>query len=125
MRETGVVNVMTSTSIHKHPTAFFNTRLPVLEVALDTAQMTAHLEPLLATLARPGHTPSVTYAKLIAYKQGNRGLISYEVSGTVYGDTCVVFGKLYPESMTGAPHACPAADGTEIFEEVEADLQPT
>ena len=34
MRETGVVNVMTSTSIHKHPTAFFNTRLPVLEVAL-------------------------------------------------------------------------------------------
>ena len=35
MRETGVVNVMTSTSIHKHPTAFFNTRLPVLEVALD------------------------------------------------------------------------------------------
>src|SRR5947207_2783779 len=60
MRETGVVNVMTSTSIHKHPTAFFNTRLPVLEVALDPVQMTAHLEPLLAVLARAGQTPSVT-----------------------------------------------------------------
>src|SRR6266508_738404 len=97
IRETGVVNVMTSTSIHKHPTAFFNTRLPVLEVALDVAQMTAHLDPLLAALARPGQTPSVTYAKLLAYKQGNRGLIHYEVAGTEYGAKCVVYGKLYPE----------------------------
>jgi aminoglycoside phosphotransferase (APT) family kinase protein len=97
MRETGVVSVMTSTSIHKHPTAFFNTRLPVLEVALDVGQMTAHLDPLLASLARAGQTPAVTYAKLIAYKQGNRGLISYEVTGTEYGEKCVVFGKLYPE----------------------------
>src|SRR6266540_6627992 len=97
MRETGVVSVMTSTSIHKHPTAFFNTRLPVLEVALDVAQMTAHLYPLLAALARPGQTPSVTYAKLLAYKQGNRGLIHYEVAGTEYGEKCVVYGKLYPE----------------------------
>src|SRR5215207_2576485 len=105
MRETGVVNVMTSTSIHKHPTAFFNTRLPVLEVALDPAQMTVQLEPLLAALARPGQTPSVTYAKLIAYKQGNRGLISYEVSGTEYGDGCVIFGKLYPE-LNQAERVC-------------------
>lgn len=97
IRETGVVNVMTSTSIHKHPTAFFNTRLPVLEVALDTAKMTAHLDPLLAALARAGQTPAVTYAKLLAYKQGNRGLIHYEVSGTEYGDTCIVYGKLYPD----------------------------
>src|SRR4029453_5590136 len=82
IRETGVVNVMTSTSIHKHPTAFFNTRLPVLEVALDVAQTTAHMEPMLAALASAGQKPSVTYAKVIAYKQGNRGLISYEVSGT-------------------------------------------
>ena len=52
MRETGVVNVMTSTSIHKHPTAFFNTRLPVLEVARDPAQMSAHLEPLLAAVVK-------------------------------------------------------------------------
>jgi len=105
MRETGVVNVMTSTSIHKHPTAFFNTRLPVLELALDPAQMTTQLEPLLAALARSGQTPSVTYAKLIAYKQGNRGLISYEVSGTEYGDPCVVFGKLYPE-LNQAERVC-------------------
>jgi aminoglycoside phosphotransferase (APT) family kinase protein len=97
IRETGVVNVMTSTSIHKHPTAFFNTRLPVLEIALDVEKMTAHLDPLLAVLARPGMIPAVTYAKLLAYKQGNRGLIHYEVSGTEYGEKCIVFGKLYPE----------------------------
>lgn len=97
IRETAVVNVMTSTSIHKHPTAFFNTRLPVLEIALDVDKMTAHFEPLLAPLAAPGLTPAVTYAKLIAYKQGNRGLIHYEVSGTEYGDKVFVYGKLYPE----------------------------
>jgi aminoglycoside phosphotransferase (APT) family kinase protein len=97
IRETAVVNVMTSTSIHKHPTAFFNTRLPVLEIALDIGRMTAHLDPLLAPLAAAGQTPAVTYAKLVAYKQGNRGLIHYEVSGTEYGDSLIVYGKLYPE----------------------------
>ena len=69
------------------------------------AQMTAHLEPLLAALARAGQTPSVTYAKLIAYKQGNRGLISYEVTGTEYGEQHVVFGKLYPE-LNQAERVC-------------------
>jgi hypothetical protein len=97
IRETAVVNVMTSTSIHKHPTAFFNTRLPVLEIALDVTRMTAHLDPLLAPLAVGGQTPAVTYAKLLAYKQGNRGLIHYEVDGTEYGDKLIVYGKLYPE----------------------------
>jgi aminoglycoside phosphotransferase (APT) family kinase protein len=97
IRETAVVNVMTSTSIHKHPTAFFNTRLPVLEIALDVEKMTAHLDPLLAPLAAPGQTPAVTYAKLLAYKQGNRGLIHYEVSGTEYGEKVLAYGKLYPE----------------------------
>ncbi|HNP72196.1 MAG TPA: aminoglycoside phosphotransferase family protein [Kouleothrix sp.] len=105
LRETGVVRVMTSTSIHKHPTAFINTRLPVLEVALDTEKMTKHFEPLLAVLARPGQSPAVKYAKLLAYKQGNRGLIHYEITGTQYGDTCVVYGKLYPE-LVQAERTC-------------------
>ncbi len=105
MRETGIVNVMTSTSMHKHPTAFIKTRLPVLEVALDCDKMTAQLEPLLAALARPGEQPAVTYAKLLAYKQGNRGLIHYEVSGTEYGETCIVYGKLYPE-LSQAQRVC-------------------
>ena len=96
-RETSIVNVMTSTSIHKHRTEFINTRLPVLEIALDVEKMTAHFEPLLAALAAPGQIPRVTYAKLLAYKQGNRGLIHYEVSGTTYGPSCIVYGKLYPE----------------------------
>ncbi len=97
MRETQIAQAMTSTGFHKHRTAFFNTRLPVLEVALDIAHMTGHLEPLVQPLARPGATPAVSYAKLLAYKQGNRGLIQYEVSGTTCGEPCVIFGKLYPE----------------------------
>ena len=98
IRETGVVNVMTSTKIHQHPTAFFNTRLPVLEVALDVGMMTNNLQPLLMAIAAPDQTPAVAYAKLLAYKQGNRGLIHYEVSGTQHGEKCIVFGKLYPEA---------------------------
>jgi aminoglycoside phosphotransferase (APT) family kinase protein len=96
IRETGIVNLMTSTKIQQHPTAFFNTRLPLLEVALDVNMMTANLLPLLMPLAQPGTTPAVTYAKLLAYKQGNRGLIHYEVAGTQRGEKCVVLGKLYP-----------------------------
>lgn len=97
MRETGIVSVMTSTKIQKHPTAFLNTQLPVLEVALNIGIMTTTLAPLLRPLAQPGQDVAVTYAKLLAYKQGNRGLIHYEIAGTERGDKLVVFGKLYPE----------------------------
>lgn len=97
MRETGIVNAMTSTSMHKHPTAFFNTRLPVLQVALNVEMMSEHLAPLLAPLAVAGAAPRVTYANLVAYKQGNRGLIRYQVMGTTRGEVCTVFGKLYPD----------------------------
>ena len=53
MRETGVVNVMTSTSIHKHPTAFFNTRLPVLEVD-GTGEVSAVHDRVVQALAGSG-----------------------------------------------------------------------
>jgi aminoglycoside phosphotransferase (APT) family kinase protein len=91
------VKALRSTSFGKHPTAFFNTQLPVLQVALDVATMTANLAELLKPLALPGATPAVSYAKLLAYKQGNRGLIHYEVSGTTEGEMCIVYGKLYPD----------------------------
>src|SRR5690349_21171912 len=97
MRETDVVNALRSTSIGKHQTAFFNTQLPVLQVALNVEAMTAKMVQLLQPLARDGTTPAITYAKLLAYKQGNRGLIQYEVTGTTYGERCLVYGKLYPE----------------------------
>lgn len=97
IRETGIVNVMTSTKIGRHPTAFFNTQLPVLEVALDVGRMTNILQPLLMPLAQPGQAPTVAYAKLLAYKQGNRGLIQYEIAGTQHGEKQIVFGKLYPD----------------------------
>lgn len=96
MGETQIAKAMTSTGIHKHRTAFFNTRLPVLEVALDVEQMSGRLAPLLAPLARAGVAPKVTYAKMLAYKQGNRGLIHYEVSGLEGDDPRLLFGKLYP-----------------------------
>ena len=96
MRETSVVRVMTSTSMRQHPTAFSSTQLPMLETLLDAEAMTMRLAPLLAQIAQPGTRPTVAYAKLVAYKQGNRGLIHYDVTGTIYGPTCVVYGKLYP-----------------------------
>jgi hypothetical protein len=95
--ETSVARVMTSTSMDKHPTAFGVTGLPILQVALDVGQMNGHLGPMLPPIARNGYTPSVTYAKLIAYKQGNRGLIQYEVAGTRNGERGLVYGKLYPD----------------------------
>jgi aminoglycoside phosphotransferase (APT) family kinase protein len=97
MRETDVVKALRSTSFGKHPTAFFNTQLPVLQVALDVTSMTENMADLLQPLARVGATPAISYAKLLAYKQGNRGLIHYEVSGTTQGEPCIVYGKLYPD----------------------------
>jgi hypothetical protein len=105
MRETDVVNALRSTSIGKHQTAFFNTQLPVLQVALNVEAMTPKMEQLLRPLARGGSTPAITYAKLLAYKQGNRGLIHYEIAGTTYGERCLVYGKLYPE-LGQAEQAC-------------------
>jgi hypothetical protein len=102
LRETGVARMMTSTSIDKHPTAFLSTGLPILQVALDVAQMNAHLGPLLPPLAHAGAIPQVTYAKLLAYKQGNRGLIQYAVAGTARGAGGLVFGKLYPDASQAA-----------------------
>src|SRR6266542_4808627 len=96
LRETNIASVMTSTSIHKNPTAFHSTRLPTLEVALNVEQVTAQLVPLLQPLAREAATPAITYAKLLAYKEGNRGLIRYEATGIGTGDPCAVFRKLFP-----------------------------
>ena len=97
MRETDVVKALRSTSFGKHPTMVRMTELPVLQVALNVDLMTENMTEQLKPLARPGMTPKVEYAKLLAYKQGNRGLIHYEVSGTTQGATCIVFGKLYPD----------------------------
>jgi hypothetical protein len=99
-RETNIASVMTSTSMHKHPTAFHNTRLPVLQAALNPEAMTALLAPMLAGLAR-GSEPAVTYARLLAYKQGNRGLIQYEI-GSDAGESYQVLGKLYPDASQAA-----------------------
>ena len=96
LRETSIASVMTSTSIHKNPTAFQSTQLPMLEVALSVERMNALLEPLLQPLSRAGAPAAITYAKLLAYKAGNRGLIQYEATGVGDHDPCLIFGKLFP-----------------------------
>ena len=98
LRETGITHVMTSTSFGKHPVAWSHTGLPILETGLDPTEMAARLRPLLEPLAAPDRVPGVTYAKLLAYQQGNRGVICYEVSGLIGGDR-QVFGKLYPDLL--------------------------
>jgi aminoglycoside phosphotransferase (APT) family kinase protein len=107
LRETGVAEVMTSTKVDKHPTAFTATGLPILQVALNVRQMTARLAPLLAPLAAPGDAdgPAVRYARLLAYKQGNRGTVHYDVTGLAPGSNghagdapLVLVGKLYPQA---------------------------
>ena len=108
LRETGVAQVMTSTKVDKHPTAFTATGLPILQVALNVKQMTARLAPLLAPLAAGGDAdgPAVRYARLLAYKQGNRGTVHYDVTGLAPGSNghagaaapLVLVGKLYPQA---------------------------
>ncbi|HVD14796.1 MAG TPA: phosphotransferase [Actinomycetota bacterium] len=103
LRETGVAQVMTSTKVDQHPTAFTATGLPILQVALNVKQMTARLAPLLHPLTAAngdGPTPAVSYARLLAYKQGNRGTIHYDVTGldtTDSGGVGALLGKLYPQ----------------------------
>jgi aminoglycoside phosphotransferase (APT) family kinase protein len=98
LRETGVAQVMTSTKVDQHPTAFTATGLPILQVALNVKQMTARLAPLLHPLTTgngDGPAPAVSYARLLAYKQGNRGTIRYDVTGL--GADSALLGKLYPQ----------------------------
>jgi hypothetical protein len=104
LRETGVAQVMTSTKVDKHPTAFTATGLPILQVALNVKQMTARLAPLLGPLNAAngdGPVPAVSYARLLAYKQGNRGAIRYDVTGLGAADPGgggALLGKLYPQA---------------------------
>jgi hypothetical protein len=96
IRETGIAQVMTSTSIGKHPTALYSTGLPILQVALNVDAMSGMLRPALSSLGDGNGEPAVLYAKLIAYKQGNRGLIDYDVSFNGDGRAHRVIGKLFP-----------------------------
>jgi len=98
--------MMTSTKVDKHPTAFTATGLPILQVALNVKQMTARLAPLLQPIADSA-PPAVAYARLLAYKQGNRGTIRYEVTGLDPNipaepdgrpGAATVLGKLYPQA---------------------------
>jgi hypothetical protein len=94
-RESVIAQVMTSTSVGSHPTAFTATGLPILRIALNVSSMAPVLVPLLAPLANGGPPPGVRYARLVAYKAGNRGTIQYDVD--VAGERLQLFGKLFPQ----------------------------
>jgi hypothetical protein len=96
IRETGIAQVMTSTSIGEHPTALYSTGLPILQIALNVDAMSVLLRPILSSLGDGNGAATVRYAKLIAYKQGNRGLISYETALNGDEPSRVVMGKLFP-----------------------------
>ncbi len=88
--------MMTSSRIGEHPSALFTTGLPILQIALNPGVMTRNLEPILnAGNGASGHR-KVAHANLVAYKQGNRGLIRYDLSGGA-GSGEVVLGKLFPD----------------------------
>lgn len=96
LRESRVAQMMTSSRIGEHPTALFTTGLPILQIALNPGVMTQNLEAILgAGTGASGHRV-VAHANLVAYKQGNRGLIRYDLSGgPELGE--VVLGKLFPD----------------------------
>ncbi|MFN2489610.1 MAG: phosphotransferase family protein [Actinomycetota bacterium] len=98
-RESRIAQVMTSSKIGEHPTALFTTGLPILEVALNVEVMTDNLRPLLSFDG--ADSPHVTHANLLAYKQGNRGIIHYDVTGAPQ-EAGVVLGKLYPDPARAA-----------------------
>jgi aminoglycoside phosphotransferase (APT) family kinase protein len=100
-RETSIAQVMTSTSVGKHPSGLIATGLPILQAALNVELMTARLTTLLRPLAASGPPPVITYARLLAYKQGNRGAIRYELGGTDE-DGVSALGKLYPQAEQAA-----------------------
>jgi Phosphotransferase enzyme family len=95
-RESRIAQVLTSSKVHRHRSALFTTGLPILQVALNVEIMTGNLRPLVAALDHSRSVPEVTHANLVAYKQGNRGLIRYDVAGAG-PEGAVVLGKLYPD----------------------------
>jgi aminoglycoside phosphotransferase (APT) family kinase protein len=107
---------MTSTSVGRHPTALGLTGLPILTVALDAADMAVRLAPLLAPWGSPNGPPRVTYARLLAYKRGNRGAIEYLLEGAA--GHARVLGKLYP-------HPARAARVESVLRELQAALATT
>jgi hypothetical protein len=87
--------MLTSSRIDQHPTALFTTGLPILQIALNLGVMTRNLGTLLEATNGSGGRREVAHANLVAYKQGNRGLIRYDLAGPEGPD--VILGKLYPD----------------------------
>ena len=96
-RESRIAQVLTSSKVHSHRTALFTTGLPILQIALNVDIMTQNLHGLVGASARDGAGLQVVHANLVAYKQGNRGLIRYDVVGGEPELGSVVLGKLFPD----------------------------
>jgi aminoglycoside phosphotransferase (APT) family kinase protein len=78
-------------------TACSSAGLPLLRAALDGERMSGALGPVLRPLVRDGQGPTVSATRLLTYQRDSRGLVRYELAGTVDGGPRMVFGKLYRE----------------------------
>lgn len=95
--ETGIAKVLTSTRFGENPLALYTTGLPILQVALNAEAMSERLRALLHEYTGEPSSVRVTHANLVAYKQGNRGLIHYDAVGLPNGMSGAVMGKLYQD----------------------------
>jgi predicted glycosyltransferase len=88
------VPIRASSNGRKAPTV----DLPLLEAALDPGEMRRHLGELLAPGARNGSTPRLASVDLIAYRQGRRALIAYEVELPSKDRRVAVLGKHFRDT---------------------------
>jgi hypothetical protein len=100
--ETAIAEVLTSTRLGKNPLALYSTGLPILQVALNVEAMSANLQVLLGDITGEASNAHVRHANLVAYKQGNRGLIHYDVDGMPDWLGGIVLAKLYPDPSQAA-----------------------
>jgi hypothetical protein len=96
LRESRVAQLLTSSRVDQHPTALFTTGLPILQIALNVGVMTRNLRTLFEAANGYDARREVAHANLVAYKQGNRGLIRYDLTGGPEGQE-IILGKLYPD----------------------------
>ena len=91
------LHLTTSTHKTRFPAVFMDTEFPALWLALNAEMMCENLAPLFLSPQCKEHQPEVSFAKLLAYKPGKRGVIRYELRDHACVENQAVYGKLYPE----------------------------
>jgi hypothetical protein len=93
---------MMPTNTPKSTTASRPPALHTLPASLQAEPMTAALNSLLLPLRRTSSNVVVTYATLLDYKPGRRGLVRYDVAAEDGTESWTVFGKFYTDLVQAA-----------------------